>query len=373
MPISQRRDRAGASWIALRFEGQRIRRRSPIQTPEGAVEFESQVVQELAKKYQESDPALLACSSTYAEFADRWVRDYVAVANRASTLREKTSTLNSRLLPAFGHRPICDISTNLVDAQVANWMREGVGLKRINNILTVLRRSLRCAREWGLIAREPLIRHHRYFPPVPQYLTRDESERLLAAFEPGFWRTFALFLLRTGVRFGEAAALRWEDLELHDERPFVTIRRSVCYGIVSEPKTRAGRRTIALIPELVTALRVLKYHRQDSPWVFATPSGNFHRPNRTSPVLKRACVKAGVPVITWHKLRHSCATQLLHEGVPLIAIKDLLGHANLEVTTIYAHVTPNAMWSYMHVLSSRTPSPKTSAVTAFPLPVPRYV
>jgi integrase len=293
--------------------------------------------------------------------------DYVAIANRPSTLREKESALRVHLLPAFGHMKISQITTNIIDATVARWLRGGMSIKRANNIMTILRKSFNCAVEWGLIARAPVVRHHKYFPPIPQYLTRTESQRLLEFMAPGFWKTFVRFLLGTGVRFGEAAALRWDDLDLESNRPTVAIRRGVVRGIVAEPKTRASRRTIVLIPEIVIALRALRIQRPHSDWVFTSPSGQFYEPTRTNRILKNACMKAGVPVISWHKLRHSCATQLLACGVPMPAIKEVLGHTSLEVTSIYAHVVPGLMWEYMQMLSNAYPANDSPLVHTVPV------
>lgn len=354
MTIIQRKDRQNNWWVDIRMNGRRLRRKSPIQTLEGALELEQQLRSNPDTDETEEDELPLGSSSKYKDFTERWMRDYVAVANRASTAEEKRKALDSRLLPAFGHLAIYQITTNTVDAQVAIWMRSGLSIKRINNLSTILRKSLRCAAEWGFIKQAPTIRHHKYFPPVPRFLTQTESDRLLATMEPGFWRTFIFFLLATGVRFGEAAALKWEDLRLDDVHPIVLIRRAVNNGIVSDPKTPTARRAIALIPEVAIALRALRYHRPKTEWVFTSPSGHFYRPGRCCHILQRACLKGNVPIVSWHKLRHSCATQLLGHGVPLVAIKELLGHTSIEVTSIYTHVAPTLAWEYMQLLSPRT-------------------
>lgn len=367
MPILQRKDRHNAWWVDLRLHGRRIRRKAPVQSLEGAVEYEAKLLAEAAQAEEAGNGLPLHSGSTFAEFAETWMTEYVEIANRVSTVREKQSALRSHLLPAFGGLKLSEITTNIVDAKVAVWVRSGMSVKRSNNLLTILRRSLRCAVEWGLLPQAPIIRHHRYFPPVPKFLTREESWRLVNSMEPGFWRTFVLFLLGTGVRFGEAAALRWEDLDLDSRFPTVTIRRAVALGVVAEPKTRASRRRIALIHELVLALRAHRYRRPKTEWVFTSPSGTFYRPSSTVRFLQRACLGAGVPVITWHKLRHSCATQLLSTGVPLQAIKELLGHTSLEVTSIYAHVAPNLAWEYMQRLSATSVETTTPAVTTFPV------
>jgi len=369
MPIFQRKDRHHEWWIDLRANGRRIRRKAPIQSLEGAIEHEEHLRAELVRSRELLEGFPLHPGSTFAEFAECWMTEYVAIANRVSTQREKACALRSRLLPAFGHLRLDAISTNIIDGQAAKWIRSGMSIKRANNILSVLRRALRCAVEWGILEQAPIIRHHRYFRPVPQYLTRAESRRLLDAMDPGFWKTFVCFLLGTGVRFGEAAALRWEDFDLDAAVPTVTIQRGVAHGVVSEPKTQASRRTIVLIPEVVIVLKALRYRRPNTDWVFTSPSGSFYRPSGTLKVLKRACRNAGLPELSWHKLRHSCATQLLSCGVPLPAIKEILGHANIEVTAIYTHVVPGLMWEYMNRLSDQSDAGALSASRTGTIPI----
>jgi integrase len=359
-------------WIDLRANGRRIRRKSPVQSLEGAIEFEQRIKAQLERAHTRVESFMLHSGSTYAEFSESWMTEYVLVANRTSTRVEKQCALRSRLLPAFGHLRLSEISTNLIDAQVAKWIRAGMSIKRANNLLTILRRSIRCAVEWGLIDQMPVIRHHQYFQPVPQYLTRAESRRLLDAMESGMWKTFIRFLLGTGVRFGEAAALKWDDLDLDTRVPTVTIQRGVAYGVVADPKTQASRRTIVLIPELVITLRAHRYRRPKSEWVFTSPTGKFYRPTSSVKVLKRACKQAGIPVVSWHKLRHSCASQLLARGVPLPAIKEVLGHTSLEVTSIYTHIIPGLMKDYMYLLSDASMNDDGVLVSNFPvIPTPQ--
>lgn len=354
MSIFQRKDRKSEWWIDTWIDGRRIRRRSPVQSLEGAIEFERDLRIRLANP--EADHFPLSGQTTFTEFAERWMADYTSVANRPSTARSKWFALRSKLLPAFGHLALNEITTNMVDARVSQWQKDGLSIKRINNLTSILRCSLRCAAEWGLIKDAPKIRHHKYIPPVPIFLTGAESDRLLASMEPGFWRTFVLFLLRTGCRFGEAAPLKWEDLQLEHAPEYVIIRRGVCNNIVSEPKTKASRRTIALTPDIVVALKALRYRRPATEWVFQSPTGKFYRPESTGHFLKEACMKAGVPIVSWHKLRHSCASQLTAKGVPIVALKELLGHTSIEVTSIYTHIAPNLMWEYMHLLSDKKPT-----------------
>ncbi|MGQ5609202.1 MULTISPECIES: tyrosine-type recombinase/integrase [Streptomyces] len=177
-----------------------------------------------------------------------------------------------------------------------------------------------------------------------QFLNSAKADRLHALYE---------LALRTGLRKGELLGLHWEDLDLNTGT--ATIRRSLqrtrTGGLTHLPtKTRASERRIALPTE---CLYPLKEHKQqqdkeretagpgwrDSGLVFTTPTG---RPLDPANLTRRFCTfldRAGLRRIRFHDLRHSTATLLLEQGVDLVIIKELLGHAHIGVTAgVYAHV-----------------------------------
>ena len=120
----------------------------------------------------------------------------------------------------------------------------------------------------------------------------------------------------------------------------------------SEPKTARGRRSLALDPGMVAALRRHRArqheHRlqvgaryQDSGLVFTWPDGSPIHPLRFSWWLEQHARRAGLPKIRLHDLRHSYASAALAAGVPAKVISERLGHATIAVTMdIYSHVLP---------------------------------
>jgi integrase len=167
-------------------------------------------------------------------------------------------------------------------------------------------------------------------------------------------RLFALWLLliTTGLRRGEAAGLRWEDIDLDAGR--LAVRRaliSVEYQVrVSEPKTARGRRTLALDHLTVRALRA---HRarlseealaagesgQRTGYVFVREDGHPYHPERISLMFARLTKAAGLPPIRLHDLRHTAATMALAAGVHPKVVQERLGHANINITLdTYSHV-----------------------------------
>lgn len=88
-------------------------------------------------------------------------------------------------------------------------------------------------------------------------------------------------------------------------------------------------------------LRRLAYRAQhcpDSPWLFCKRDGDPVKSIRTA--FEKAVDEAGIQDFTIHDLRHTCAAWLVTAGVPLIEVRDLLGHASIEQTEIYAHLAP---------------------------------
>jgi integrase len=198
------------------------------------------------------------------------------------------------------------------------------------------------------VARNGTPRPRRFNP-----LTTDEARQFLAAAEGH--RLAALFelALRTGLRKGELLGLRWEDLDLDAGTASIrrTLQRTRRSGLASLPtKTISSERRIALPASCVSSLRA-HCHRQvrekeqaGSAWpgigyVFTRPDGYRIEPATLNRHFNALLRKARLRPIRFHDLRHSTATLPLEQGVELVVIKELLGHAHIGVTaTVYAHV-----------------------------------
>jgi integrase len=177
-------------------------------------------------------------------------------------------------------------------------------------------------------------------------LQPDEARRLLEVLRDE--RNGAMYALglRLGLRPGEAAAMHWSELDLDSDPPTANITRGVqtvagVASVVDNLKTETSRRTIELPGDLADWLRA---HRQtqrhertatpawhDDDLVFATTQGSLTDPSNNRRDLARYCKIAEVPEVTPNELRHSCASLLSDEGVPLILIADLLGHQDTRM------------------------------------------
>src|SRR5215813_14252458 len=159
--------------------------------------------------------------------------------------------------------------------------------------------------------------------------------------------------LTTGLRRGELLALRLSDIDL--EGATLRVERSLeetKAGLrFKEPKTKHGKRTLSLPPNVV---RVLREHRRKlleirmalglgkpdgDTLLFAEPDGAPTPPNRLTRRWQDACVSLDLPRVSFHALRHTHASLLIAAGLNVVKISQRLGHKNPTVTLkIYAHL-----------------------------------
>ena len=162
---------------------------------------------------------------------------------------------------------------------------------------------------------------------------------------------YRLVLLR-GLRRGEAAGLRWADIELDHRELRVTRPCSSLGGSWSRVRRRRtpGERTVVLDEESAS---LLKRHRTmqkrermawgsaytDNDLVFAQEDGTYVRPDHVSRRFQALAVAAGLPVITLHMGRHTAASLALEAGIDIKVVSEQLGHSTTAITqNLYQHV-----------------------------------
>ena len=174
--------------------------------------------------------------------------------------------------------------------------------------------------------------------------------------KPGFERTLFETAYLTGARQGELLALRWTDLELPKEGSGkMVIRRSLSWARPQgeeirpryyPPKTKAGRRTISVPALMVAELKRWKLQCpiSEDELVFPTIDG---KPMPHAKVLQTqfypALSRAKLRRVTFHTLRHSCASAMIASGAPITEVQHRLGHANPAITLlVYSHFMKHA-------------------------------
>ncbi len=185
-----------------------------------------------------------------------------------------------------------------------------------------------------------------------EILEPKEVEQVLEALKDHWLLPIVSLALATGMRRGELLGLQWGDANL--DTATLRIERSVeetKTGLrLKPPKTKRGRRTIALSEDAVAMLRAHKVQQlglrlqlgmgkpDTTTLVFSTVEGGLLRPRNVTKAWSRV-----VPDHTFHSLRHTHASMLIHKGVDILTISRRLGHSKAAITLdIYGHLMPGA-------------------------------
>ena len=157
------------------------------------------------------------------------------------------------------------------------------------------------------------------------------------------------WLYQTGMRIGEAVALKWSDIEIIDDIYIAHIVGTLEYlhkrPIKSNStKTASGMRDIELSNRAVEILNFLKKYQNDSEFIFKSQSGTPILPNSINLFLRKAKKELEInKPLTTHIFRHTHISKLAELGVPLYVIQQRVGHSTGKVTEqIYLHVTKKA-------------------------------
>lgn len=324
---------------------ERIRKFAPVTTRRAALEYERRLREELALGEPEEKEV-----PTLAQFSKEFLRNYAATCNRPGEQEEKERNLKNHLLPALGKLRLDEIDRRVIDAFKAMQLEKKLHPSTVNHHLATLSRALHVAEDWGHLDRVPKVTLLRLPPQKFDFLDFAEVEKLLGAVE-GEDRLIILALVRTGLRVGELAALKWDAVDL-DGRKLV-VRLAFWEDIEGPPKSNRTRE-VPLASDLVEHLRTHQHKR--GPHVFVDKAGEHLSRHNVSTVIRRACRKAKLRKVGPHVLRHSFASHLVMRGVPLKVVQELLGHADFRMTLRYAHLAPAAHRDAVEMLTGAVPS-----------------
>ena len=197
-----------------------------------------------------------------------------------------------------------------------------------------------------------------------KFLTKEQTRQLVDAARDNRYYVAVKLLAETGLRRGEALALRWDDIDFDQQKLWVrgTLARTDKGLYVTSPKTQASVRQIYLPPHLVELLKSHllaqsneivqarnKYVQKG--FVFATGTGEPVDPRNLQRSVQIACKKAGLPIVSPHTLRHSAATMMLEAGIPIHVVSRQLGHSNINITVdTYGHVSDDGAKDAMETI-----------------------
>ncbi|MBN1460107.1 MAG: site-specific integrase [Armatimonadetes bacterium] len=284
---------------------------------------------------------------------------------RPTTFSSYETHVERHIIPKLGSLQLQQITGVQINLLYARLLCEPYDQGRLLSPSTVrrvhatLHRALKDAVRWSKIPRNPVDAAD---PPRAVGFDREmkvwtakDLKAFLVAERDGDLYPLWLTMGTTGMRRGEALGLTWEDLDLEGGRLSIKKTR-IMNGyetLLSTPKTKKGRRMLALDPATTAALKKLRAKqmaqslRRGAPWdetqpVFATDDGVPYHPERVSKLFAKGAKKAGLPIIRLHDLRHTYATLALVSGIHPKVVSERLGHANIGITLdCYSHCLPS--------------------------------
>jgi len=218
-------------------------------------------------------------------------------------------------------------------------MIEEYKIKRITEVSAVkvniefrnLKAAFNHAVNWGLLTENPFRKCKQLRVPQkrPAYLTKEDFQLIMSVIDKDWYREIIRFALSTMMRLGEIVNLKWSSVDLQKRLIYIE------NGDTFRTKTLKSR----VIPMDELTYLALTHRKQLSEYVFTWPDGRPFAKGWVSHTFKVYCRKAGIgDEIHFHSLRHTGATWLVQNNVPLFNVQRLLGHSKIEVTEIYSHL-----------------------------------
>lgn len=279
---------------------------------------------------------------TVDDLLDAWLTT-VRPNLKPTTAEHYALLANTYLRPALGKILLAKLTPHRIQAFLTK-LQDRPRVAQL--VYHVLKQACGLAVRWNWLGENPCDRVLRpqYRPKRKEVWTPEQLHTFLEGAQSHWLFPLWYILLASGCRLGEALALTWADVDFEQGciRIVKTLQRAGGKYIQGEPKTEAGRRTIALPAEAMMVLRKQLGHQilsdQLGELVFPAPSGRPLHRAVVAHALRRECKRLGLPPVTPHGLRHLHASLLLAQGLPIPAVSQRLGHANSAITmAVYAH------------------------------------
>jgi integrase len=358
------------------FEGNSWYHRVKLLQPDGTVKYSKRggfaTAPEAEKSYREYEEnfksayrAYYLKSGTTTEIGLRdylifWFEDNFSERVENTTRMVGAYTLYDLILPCMEQ----DIKLRYVNVEYLDSLLKIVSKACVsagNKSRELLNIALKEAVVQGFLKTNPVPGTKPYKRPKPSItiLSKESIKRLLSAASKGEWYLEILLALFCGLRKGEIQGLKFSDFDMENKTVFIQRqitsnpiiprgeRKIVSYEVAERaPKTDNSYRVLR-VPEVV--MQELEQRRSsvesnkaklqedyiDRDYISCQENGLPHSVTAFNNALTKLCKRNGLPHVTVHGLRHMYATILVEQGVPLVKISALLGHASVHTTFEY--------------------------------------
>lgn len=236
-------------------------------------------------------------------------------------------------------KQITDITPALLDDLQITLKNNGAGNAGINRTTRALRTAMKQAEYWRIVAPQDWqgVARFRENKSRVDYHTPQEIRQILAICPSEGWRLVVLLGARAGLRRGEMAQLKWQDVDFENRQLYI------------EPNKTENGRYVPMVADLYTALETAQKHAK-SEYVIMVGSADS-RGSKDFITTYYSHFTRTLPFKCYlHKLRHTFASHLVQNGADLYHVSKLMGHGSIKMTEIYAHLAPRAMADVIKLL-----------------------
>ncbi len=306
---------------------------------------------------------------TFAEYVGYWLDKHASRTLAPKTL-ERYREFAGYLIRHLGKTPLNELTTAQIQRMVHDLEDHGgmvteahpngrpLAPKTVRHLATMLYTSLAEADRLGILKIQHPMRNKRVKLPKlpkrePAVVDKGKLKLLFDRAQTTRLYPFIVLASATGCRRGELLALQWPDLDMTTGELNVSKSLEQTKAGLRVKSTKSEKPRHFVVPDSV--LPVLADHRaeqdedkrlfgpeyQDHNLIFCQPNGPYYSPDRLGARVKELMGKVGLDGVSLHSLRHTNATELLRNGVPLAEVCRRLGHADQNITlSIYSHAVP---------------------------------
>lgn len=294
------------------------------------------------------------------EFSTEWLEKR-KVYLKPSVYDSYVPIVNKHIIPHFGTRKLNAIYAGDIELFVLDLSKKKgkgekpISPKTINNIVILLHRIFDDAVDDRRIEINPvLLKKHklRYDAPEKDHFSIDEINLFLENVNPGYI-PFFITAWHTGLRLGELVGLKWADIDWNKKA--LIVQRSIYQpgkeDVITSPKSKAGKRTIFMTPQLWDTLQKYKTEKKVqsiNDYIFEKDGDPYNKDGIVRSQFKQALRKSGLrKTLTPHSMRHGLNT-ILRKNFPDWIVKRIMGHShgNGDISDIYSHLTDQELKDY---------------------------
>ncbi|WP_371069106.1 tyrosine-type recombinase/integrase [Sediminibacillus sp. JSM 1682029] len=304
---------------------------------------------------------LASQNTTLREFLNNWLEEYKNGVVRKNTYDLHKRNIEKQIIPYFKEIELKSITPTMYQKFLTHLFKKEYSKRTIEIIHGTMRNALEKAFHLNMLERNPTI---------GAVIKGKEKERkvkfidsteipifMKTAYQYGYiyWLFFG-FMIDTGMRKGEVAALQWSDIDFKNKT--VSVNKTLDFQadsddeLFGDPKTFKSKRTISLSKNIISKLKDhLKWqnqnkqnlndiYRHDLNLVFCREDGYIMPKSSLFNAFRRILKQAGIPSLPIHSLRHTHAVLLLEAENDMKFIQERLGHGSYQITAdVYSHIS----------------------------------